>query len=202
MSRRDYTIPNADTRNAKLGGQQRIPCKNYSKTICYYGVNCRYDHPRICESWTEMGSCPGVNGSCKKPHPMICRSFSDRVECRRRYCKFIHPRSKKWRNNKNQQVDSSRSHGRNQEKAGYSNDGYRATHNQHRGTNKKPFLHHQGAGQYKRRMFPPHQGEGHYTEGRTRLMGGEMDLQRATVREWIREELEMMKGNREYHAGY
>ena len=32
--------------------------------------------------------------------------------------------------------------------------------------------------------------------------GGEMDLQRATVREWIREEMEMMKGNREYHAGY
>ena len=85
LSRRDYTIPNADTRNAKLGGQQRMPspCRNYSNTICYYGVNCRFDHPRICESWTEMGSCPGVNGSCKKPHPMICRSFSDRVECRR-----------------------------------------------------------------------------------------------------------------------
>ena len=44
LSRRDYTIPNADTRNAKLGGHQRMPspCRNYSKTICYYGVNCRF----------------------------------------------------------------------------------------------------------------------------------------------------------------
>ena len=124
---------------------------------------------------------------------MICRSFNDRVECRRRYCKFIHPRTQKWRSNKIQQVDSSSSHGRNLENTGYLNDGYRATHNRHRGTYRKPFLRHQGAGQHKKKTFPSSQGGGPYIEGRTYMMEGEMDLQRAMVREWVREEMEMMR---------
>ena len=113
-NKREHNIPNADTRNVKIGGQQRKPCYNHFNTMCYYGSDCRFDHPRICESWIEMGSCPGVNGSCEKPHPMLCRSFGDQVECRRgRYCKFLHPRLQKSRRHKAQSTDSGGSHGRN-----------------------------------------------------------------------------------------
>ena len=193
-NKREYNIPNADTRNDKIGGQQRKPCYNHFNTMCYYGLNCRFDHPRICESWKEMGSCPGVNGSCKKPHPMLCRSFGDQVECQRRYCKFLHPTLQKSRRHKAQSTDSGGSHGRNLENTGHPSDRYRTNQNRRIGEYRKPFLHHQGVDPYKRKPFHPRQGKSPFLEGRKFLVREEMDLHREIVKEIVREEMEFMRG--------
>ena len=213
-SKNNPNIHKADTRKDEMSRQQIKSCYNYFNTICYHGVNCRYDHPRICESWSDKGSCPGVNGGCKKPHPQICTSFISQKDCRRRYCKYLHPRIPKWKNNKAQQAEPVRAHGRNFENNGYRNDGYRSTHHQHRGAPGNPFLHHQGAGPYKRKPYPPHQGKGPFMEGRTYVEREEMNLHRAIIKEILREEMEMMRGvypeeeaayrmgGRGSHAGY
>ena len=191
-NKRDHNIPNVDTRNGKIGGQQRKPCYNHFNTICYYGSDCRFDHPRVCESWSEMGSCPGVNGSCEKPHPMLCRSFSDQVDCQRQNCKFLHPRLQKSKRHKAQSTDSGGSHGGNPDNTGYPNDRYRTTQNRHRREYRKPFLHHQGGDPYKRKPFPPRQGKRPYMEGRKFLM--REDLHREILKEIVREEMELMRG--------
>ena len=85
-------------------------------------------------------------------------------------------------------------HGRNFENNGYRNDGYRSTHHQHRGAPGNPFLHHQGAGPYKRKPYPPRQGMAPFMEGRTYVEREEMNLHRAIIKEILREEMEMMRG--------
>ncbi|MEL7079645.1 MAG: hypothetical protein AAGM46_27555, partial [Cyanobacteria bacterium J06582_2] len=113
LSRRDYTIQNADTGNAGLGGRQRMQYKNYSrgrrsrslckffdKDGCRNGRNCRFEHPEICNEWYEHGRCKGVNGECEKAHPNICRKYIKREPCTYRDCLYMHPRGMKKANHR------------------------------------------------------------------------------------------------------
>ena len=194
-SKNNPSIHKVDKMNNETGRQQVEPCYNYYNSICYHGANCRYDHPRICESWSDKGSCPGVNGSCKKPHPQLCISFIRQQDCRRRYCKYLHPRIPKWSSHNAQQIaEPGRAHSRNSDNSGYRNDGYRANHHQHRGAFRNPFLHRQGTGPYKRKTFPPHQGKSTIMEDRTYMAREEMNLRRTIIKEILREEMEMLRG--------
>ena len=79
----------------------RKKCWFFMNRRCRNGKDCRYEHPersnerydpRICELWSERGSCPGINSGCIRRHPRICRSFNDQEECRKQYCNQVHPR--------------------------------------------------------------------------------------------------------------
>ena len=133
----------------------------------------RYKHPeshskwydtKICEAWSDRGSCPGVNGSCKKRHPRICRSHNDQEVSYRPYCNQVHPRvPKRGRHN---------TQSRYFENTGDFNDGYRATHHRHTGTQRSPFLHHQSTRPYKK-IPSLHRQEGSpYIEDRTFMAEG------------------------------
>ena len=175
----------------------RKKCWFFMNRRCRNGNDCRYEHPersnerydpRICELWSERGSCPGVNGGCKRRHPRICRSFNDQEECRKQYCNQVHPRIPKRGRREAQS--------RYFENTGYHNDGYRAAHHGYRGTQREHFLHHQGTRPYKRKPSLHRQEESPYMEDRAYIAGGEMSIHRAILKEIVREEMEnrMMRG--------
>ena len=208
-----------DKRDERRSSEGRIrkKCWFFMNKTCRNGKNCSYEHPererpnewydrKICELWSEMGSCSGVNGGCGKLHPRICSSFNDQVECYRRYCTQVHPRISK---REKREIQSQYS-----DKTGYLNDGYRAALNGHRGTQsryfentgyhndryqtsyhgdrgiqRESFLHHQGTQPFKRKPFLQ-QGKNPYMEDRAYIAGEEIDLHRALVKEIVREEME------------
>ena len=125
----DYRNTNGHMRKGEYSGKQREPCFNYFHNVCRFGKHCRYAHPEICESWSEIGKCRGVNGSCEKPHPMICRSYNEHVYCNRRNCKFMHPRQRQMENPRAQQGASSRDQSRKFENDRHNNGRHNNNHN-------------------------------------------------------------------------
>ena len=174
-------------RKGEYSGKQREPCFNYFHNVCRYGKHCRYAHPEICESWSEIGKCRGVNGSCEKPHPMICRSYNEHVYCNRRNCKFMHPRQRQMENPRAQQGASSRDQSRKFENGRHNNG--RHNNNGNRGT----YQHQQHKRPYGK-FFLQHQGKGPYMRNRTYLEEEKMGLNRAIVKRMVREEMDMMRG--------
>ena len=208
-----------DKRDERRSSEGRISkkCWFFMNKTCKNGRNCRYEHPererpnewydrKICELWSERGSCPGVNGGCGKLHPRICRSFNDQKECYRRYCTQIHPRISKRERREIQSQYSDNTGYRNDgyraalkghrgtqsrffENTGYHNDRYQTSYHGDRGIQRESFLHHQGTHPFKRKPYLQ-QGKNPYMEDRAYIAGEEIDLHRALVKEIVREEME------------
>ena len=102
LSRRDYTIQNADTGNAGLGNRTKDnkdksdgrtinrnngqKCKYFINDLCKYGRLCRYRHTIVCRNWKRNGNC---GSDCGFDHPEPCMDHL-RGTCQRRSCWYLH----------------------------------------------------------------------------------------------------------------
>ena len=80
-------------RNQDLKSKKTL-CKFYRNGRCKYGVDCKFDHPKMCHKFKQFGDKKfnekGCVENCSFFHQNVCRDSQKSKTCSRENCRFFH----------------------------------------------------------------------------------------------------------------
>ena len=87
----------ASHKNDKVGEKderKRTLCRFYNNGRCKKGLDCNFDHPKICNKFRQFGNIKhnekGCKDSCTFFHPNVCRESQKNKTCKWSECRFYH----------------------------------------------------------------------------------------------------------------
>ena len=107
-------IPKSD-QAGKKDGKNTTLCRFYKNGRCKKGLDCRFEHPKICNKFRQFGDIKHNEKGCKDPcnlfHPNVCRDSQRNKTCKWSECRFFHLKgTKKLNENQSQNRFNNNSH--------------------------------------------------------------------------------------------
>lgn len=91
---RNVLQKSAEKDHSKYKTEVQKLCHFYTKGVCKFGKECRFEHPKYCQKFKTHGlkkfNDKGCEESCNKFHPRACFESMKSKTCNRNDCKYYH----------------------------------------------------------------------------------------------------------------